>query len=217
MQRVVGHGLSISLDGFMAGPEQSMEAPLGVGGDRLHDWALATKCMREVHGMEGGEEGPDNDWARLSLEGVGATIIGRNMFGPVRGAWADADWNGWWGDDPPFHHPVFVLSHHDRQPAHMKGGTTFHFVTDGIYEALDRAKDAAGDLDVRVAGGAATIRQFLEAHLLEELHIAVVPILLGAGERLFGSGLSGLPEAYECARSEGTKAAFHALLVRRGA
>jgi dihydrofolate reductase len=171
--------------------------------------------MRELHGKEGGDEGPDNEWAKLSLEGVGATIIGRNMFGPVRGPWKDSDWTGWWGDDPPFHHQVFVLTHHDRQSARMKGGTTFHFVTDGIHKALDRAKDAAGELDVRVAGGAATVRQFLETRLLDELHIAVVPILLGAGERLFGTGLPALPSAYKCTRSEGTKGALHALLVRR--
>jgi dihydrofolate reductase len=216
MPRIVGHGLSVSLDGFMAGPEQSRESPLGVGGERLHEWAFTTKCMRELHGLEGGEEGPDNDWARLSLARIGATVMGRNMFGPIRGPWADSEWSGWWGNNPPFHHPVFVLTHHPRPSLIMEGGTTFHFVTDGIHEALERATEAAGDLDIRIGGGASTIQQYLDARLIEELHVAVVPTLLGGGEKLFDPTLSELPEAYECVRAEGTGRALHVLLARRG-
>lgn len=213
--RVVGHGVSVSFDGFMAGPQQSLEAPLGVGGERLHEWAFATRSMRAQHGMDGGEDGLDDRWARRALDGIGATIMGRNMFGPVRGAWPDEGWRGWWGSNPPFHHPVFVLTHHDRQVLVMEGGTSFHFVTAGIHEALRRAKDAAGQLDVRVGGGAATIRQFLESGLIDELHIAVVPILLGGGEPLFETSASAIASRYECAEFQGSPRVSHVLLRRR--
>ncbi|REJ73717.1 MAG: dihydrofolate reductase [Acidobacteria bacterium] len=213
MQRIVGHGLSISLDGFAAGPDQSHEAPLGVGGEKLHEWAFATRSMRHLHGMEGGDEDSvDDRWARRSLEGIGATIVGRNMFGPVRGAWGDSGWRGWWGDAPPFHHPVFVLTHHAREPLEMQGGTTFHFV-DGADAALDSAREAAGGLDVRVAGGATTVRQFLAIGAFDELHVAIVPVLLGRGTPLFGHGLD-LTEHYEVARWEAGERAHHVLLAR---
>ena len=182
------HNFAISLDGYGAGPDQSEEHPLGVGGDRLHEWAYGTRAFRQAHGMEGGDEGPDDDVVALGEAGIGATIMGRNMFGPVRGPWGDEQWTGWWGDEPPFHHPVFVLTNHARPPLTMQGGTTFHFVTDGIEAALERAVEAAGGQDVRLGGGAATIRQYLAAGLVDELHVAVVPILLGGGERLFDDG-----------------------------
>ena len=213
--KVVGHGVTVSLDGYVAGPDQSYEDPLGVGGEGLHEWAMATKVMRQLHGMDGGDEGIDNIWARLSVEGVGATIMGRNMFGPVRGPWDASDWNGWWGDSPPFHHPVFVLTHHPRASIEMDGGTVFHFVTDGIEEALRRARVAAGERDVRVSGGASTIRQYLEAALIDELHLAVVPQLLGSGARLFDGALGSLPREYECTRFEASDRVCHVLLARR--
>jgi dihydrofolate reductase len=179
------HNFAVSLDGYAAGPDQGPEPPLGVGGERLHEWALATRSFQAIHGREGGEEGLDDRFVARGAEGIGATIIGRNMFGPVRGPWPDEAWTGWWGDDPPFHHPVFVLTHHARAPVEMRGGTTFHFVTDGFEAALERALDAAGGLDVRLGGGAATLRQYLRARLVDDLHLAVVPVLLGAGKRLF--------------------------------
>lgn len=215
MARVVGWGVTMSLDGFMAGPGQGLETPLGVGGERLHGWAFATRSMRELHGMEGGEVGVDDDWARRAVADVGATIMGRNMFGPVRGPWPDDSWRGWWGEDPPFHHPVFVLTHHPRAPLEMQGGTTFHFVTGGIDEALERTRDAASGGDVRVGGGASTLRQYLARGLLDALHVVVVPELLGGGERLLGGGLPGLPERYRCTRFEASPRAWHALLERR--
>jgi dihydrofolate reductase len=199
----------------MAGPDQSLEAPLGVGGEQLHDWAMSTECMRELHGLEGGDVGVDDEWARLALDRVGATIMGRNMFGPVRGPWKEEEWVGWWGDAPPFHHPVFILTSHPRPSLVMDGGTTFHFVTEGIAEALRLARIEAGDLAVRVAGGASTLGQFLGAELIDELHVAVVPILLGSGERLFADGVIGLPGAYACERFEATARVIHTLLVRK--
>ncbi|MGY1630222.1 dihydrofolate reductase family protein [Geodermatophilus sp. SYSU D01186] len=169
------HNLSVSLDGFAAGPSQSVDAPLGVGGERLHDWAFE------------GERSPvDERFWTAGVHDAGATIMGRNMFGPIRGPWSDSGWSGWWGEDPPFHHDVFVLTHHPRPPLEMAGGTTFHFVTEGIEAVLERARDAAGGGHVRLGGGASTVRQYLRAGLLDELHVVVVPVLLGAGERLFG-------------------------------
>ena len=184
----VNANISISLDGFGAGPNQSPENPLGEGGERLHDWVVATRSWRAQHGLEGGTDGADSDIAERFSSGVGAFIMGRRMFGGGDGPW-DESWHGWWGEDPPYHVPVFVLTHHARESLEMQGGTTFHFVTDGIEAALARAREAAGDADVSVIGGAQTIAQYLEGGLLDELSLHVVPILLGAGERLWdGAG-----------------------------
>jgi dihydrofolate reductase len=184
----VNANISISLDGFGAGPNQSPENPLGEGGERLHDWVVATRGWRAQHGLEGGTDGADSDIAVRFSSGVGAFIMGRRMFGGGDGPW-DESWHGWWGEDPPYHVPVFVLTHHARESLEMQGGTTFHFVTDGIEAALARAREAAGDADVSVIGGAQTIAQYLEGGLLDELSLHVVPILLGAGERLWdGAG-----------------------------
>jgi dihydrofolate reductase len=182
MSRVISQ-LSISLDGFVAGPNQSLEHPLGEGGMRLHEWALATDTWRRQHGQEGGERSVDAEVAEEVQRGIGAYVMGRRMFGGGDGPW-DERWTGWWGDDPPYHTPVFVLTHHGREPLECNGGTTFHFVTDGIRAALDRARDAAGDLDVSIAGGASAVRQYLRAGLLDELYLHIVPVVLGAGERL---------------------------------
>jgi dihydrofolate reductase len=175
--------ISISLDGFAAGPNQSVENPLGEGGERLHEWVLPTEGWRAAHGKKGGERGADSDVAAEFGKNVGAHIMGRKMFGGGDGPW-DESWKGWWGDDPPFHAPVFVLTHHPREPLPMQGGTTFNFVTDGIESALEQARAAAGDKKVAIAGGASAIQQYLRAGLLDELHLHVVPVLLGAGERL---------------------------------
>ena len=175
--------ISISLDGYVAGPNQSSEEPIGEGGMRLHQWALANASWREKHGLEGGERNPDSDVLDEVNDGIGAVIMGRNMFGPGRGDW-DEGWRGWWGEDPPYHVPVFVLTHHEREPLQMQGGTTFAFVTDGIEPALQRAREAAGELDVSIAGGASAVRQYLAAGLLDELYLHIVPVILGAGERL---------------------------------
>jgi dihydrofolate reductase len=177
--------ISVSLDGYAAGPDQSEENPLGIGGERLHDWVIPLEAWRRQHGMEGGEVNASSAVLDEALENVGATIMGRNMFGPVRGPWGDREWKGWWGDDPPFHYPVFVLTHHPREPLEMKGGTTFIFVTDGIESALRQAELTAGGRDVAIGGGAGTIRQYLAAGLVDEFELAVVPILLGGGPRLF--------------------------------
>jgi dihydrofolate reductase len=175
--------ISISLDGYVAGPNQSSEEPIGEGGMRLHQWALANASWREMHGLQGGERNPDSDVLDEVNDGIGAVIMGRNMFGPGRGDW-DEGWRGWWGEDPPYHVPVFVLTHHDREPLQMQGGTTFDFVTDGIESALEQARAAAGEQDVSIAGGASAVRQYLAAGLLDELYLHVVPVILGAGERL---------------------------------
>jgi dihydrofolate reductase len=182
MSRVTAE-ISISLDGFAAGPNQGQENPLGEGGERLHEWALRTESWRSQHGMEGGEKGPDNDVVGRWGQGVGAYIMGRNMFSPGRGEW-DLSWRGWWGENPPYHVPVFVLTHHPRESLPMEGGTTFHFVTDGIESALEQARAAAGDQDVDVIGGANAIQQYLAAGLLDELQLHIAPVLLGSGERL---------------------------------
>ncbi|MEO7597316.1 MAG: dihydrofolate reductase family protein [Opitutus sp.] len=177
--------ITTSLDGFVAGPNQSIEHPLGEGAMKLHTWALPTKTFRSLHGDGSeGETGVNDDVLREGFDHVGATIMGRNMFGPVRGPWGPDPWTGWWGDTPPYHHPVFVLTHHAREPLVMLGGTTFHFVTDGVKSALDQARNAAGGKDVTIGGGASTIQQFLAAGLLDEIEIHLVPQLLGRGERL---------------------------------
>lgn len=187
MTRLRVHGFSVSLDGYGAGPDQDRQNPLGVGGTALHEWFYPTRTFqREVLGKDGGETGPDDDFATRGLENIGAWILGRNMFGPVRGAWPDESWKGWWGKNPPYHTDVFVLTHHRRDPIGMDGGTTFYFVTDGIHAALERAKTSAGDRDVRVGGGVSTVRQYLEAGLIDVMHIAVAPAVLGRGEHLLG-------------------------------
>ncbi|MEA2645012.1 MAG: hypothetical protein QOE92_95 [Chloroflexota bacterium] len=215
MARLRVHNISMSLDGFAAGPRQDLENPLGVGGERLHDWVFATRAWRGVHAMEGGEQaGVDNDFAARGDEGIGATIMGRNMFGPIRGGWGDDAWRGWWGEEPPYHHPVFVLTHHAHAPIEMSGGTTFHFVTDGIESALEQAVAAAGGGDVRIGGGPSTIQQYLAAGLVDELHVAIVPVLLGAGERLFDD--RGGAAGYECVEFVSSPAALHARLVKSG-
>jgi dihydrofolate reductase len=175
--------ISISLDGYVAGPNQSTDNPIGEGGMRLHQWAFATDAWNEAHGSKGGERTPDSKVAEEVMQGIGAFIMGRNMFGPGGGEW-DESWTGWWGEDPPYHTPVYVLTHHEREPVQMQGGTSFHFVTDGIESALEQARAAAGDLDVSIAGGAGTVNQYLAAGLLEELYLHIVPVVLGAGERL---------------------------------
>jgi dihydrofolate reductase len=175
--------ISVSLDGYVAGPNQSMDNPIGEGGMRLHEWAFANAAWREQHGLEGGERGPDAEVAEGLMQGIGAYIMGRRMFGGGDGEW-DAGWTGWWDEDPPFHSPVYVLSHHEREPLEMQGGTTFHFVTGGIEAALHQARAAAGELDVAIAGGASTVNQYLAAGLLDELYLHIVPVVLGAGARL---------------------------------
>lgn len=214
-QRLRGPSFSISLDGFAAGPDQSREQPLGAGGERLHEWAVVTRTFRRSHGLDGGVETPDDAVFAARTEGVGATIMGRNMFGPVRGDWGDESWRGWWGDEPPFHHPVFVLTHHPRESFAMAGGTTFHFVTDGPEAALARAMEAAGGRDVAVGGGAATIRAYLRAGLLDELNLAVVPVTLGAGERLF-DGVDAAAAGYEVVEYTPTPAVAHMRLAKVG-
>jgi dihydrofolate reductase len=207
--------LTMSLDGYVAGPRQSLQNPLGEGGLELHRWAFATRTFRAMQGMEGGEAGLDDDIAAASFANIGATIMGRNMFGPVRGPWGDEAWNGWWGDDPPFHHPVFVLTNHAREPVQMQGGTTFHFVTDGIDLALERAFDAAGGRDVSIGGGAETAQQYLRAQLVDEMGIHVSPLLLGSGSRLFDH-LNGGPAAFELVRIVSSPAAAHFSYARSG-
>jgi dihydrofolate reductase len=205
---------SISVDGFGAGPDQSLENPLGFGGARLHAWAFPTRTLRRtVFGTDGGTTGLDDDFVARGFENVGAWILGRNMFGPVRGPWPDESWRGWWGEDPPYHVPVFVLTHHARPPLAIGGGTTFHFVTGGIHEALGRAREAARERDVRLGGGPATIRQYLREGLVDELHLAIAPVLLGAGERLFEEiDLRAL--GYACTRHVASEHATHVILER---
>ena len=176
--------ISMSLDGYVAGPDQSTENPLGIGGEQLHDWVTSLKSWRERHGLEGGEENASTPFADI-LGGAGATIMGRNMFGGGPGRWADDSWKGWWGDDPVYHHPVFVLTHHPREPVEMEGGTTYHFVTDGIESALEQARVAAGEKGVSLGGGASVAQQYLAAGLLDEIVVSIVPVLLGGGARLF--------------------------------
>jgi dihydrofolate reductase len=213
MSKLRVHCYGVSLDGFGAGPNQSLENPLGAGGEDLHQWFFPTRVFQKMVGNDGGTTGVDNDFAERGFEGVGASILGRNMFGPIRGAWPDDEWKGWWGEDPPYHSPVFVLTHHPRASITMEGGTTFHFVTDGIHAALDRAKEAAGGLDVRVGGGAATIRQYLQAGLIDEFHLAVAPIILGSGEPLF-AGLDLTKLGYKVTEHVSTPAAMHVVLTK---
>ncbi len=215
MSIVCVRSFGVSLDGFAAGLDQSLEQPLGVRGPELMEWFFNTRVWRDMHGLGGGgETGVDNRMAELGFQNVGAWILGRNMFGPVRGPWPDESWRGWWGDEPPYHVPTFVLTHHSRPPLQMQGGTTFHFVTDGIDAALARAKEAAGGRDVRIGGGVATIRQFLQARLIDEMSLAVRPILLGEGESLW-SELDARALGYEVAEHVPGERAVHVTLRRR--
>ena len=215
MSKLRVNAFSLSLDGFGAGPGQSLENPLGQGGMALHEWAVGTRTFQKmVFGGESGTTGVDDDFAARSFADVGAWILGRNMFGPVRGPWPDDAWKGWWGASPPYHVPVFVLTHHPRASIEMEGGTTFHFVTDGIHAALDRARAAAGGRDVRIGGGPATIRQYLRAGLVDEMHLAVAPTLLGTGETLL-AGIDLPALGFACTEHVGTDKTMHVVLTRR--
>ena len=202
---------AVSIDGFGAGPNQGLQTPLGERGPELMEWFMATRVWRDMQGQAGGETGADNAAAEEGFQNVGAWILGRNMFGPIRGPWPDDQWKGWWGEEPPYHVPTFVLTHHAREPLPMKGGTTFHFVTDGIRSALDKAKAEAGARDVRIGGGVSTIRQYLAAGLIDELHLAVRPVLLGQGEKLF-EGLDMRSLGYEVAKYTPGERALHVYL-----
>jgi dihydrofolate reductase len=215
MSKVRVKSFAISLDGYGAGPNQDLEHPLGVGGEEMFAWLFHTRAWQRMHGGEGGETGADDEMAAQGFVGVGAWILGRNMFGPVRGPWPDDNWKGWWGDEPPYHTPVFVLTHHPRAPLAMKGGTEFRFVTGGIHAALEQAKDAAKGLDVRVGGGVATVRQYLRDRLIDELHLVLSPVLLGAGEHLL-TGIDMRALGYECVEHvPGSRAAAHVFLRKR--
>jgi len=214
MSRLVVRSFGLSIDGYSAGPSQSVEHPLGVNGAELMEWFFHTRVWREMHGQPGGDTGVDNEIARQGFENMGAWILGRNMFGPIRGPWPDDGWKGWWGDEPPYHVPTFVLTHHARPPVPMKGGTTFHFVTDGVEAALERAKEASGDRDIRVGGGPSTIRQYLRAGLIDEMHLAVRQVLLGVGEPLL-SGLDLRALGYECTRYVAGERALHVFINRQ--
>jgi dihydrofolate reductase len=216
MSRLRIHCIGVSADGFAAGPEQSLEHPMGVGGMALHEWAFATRTFRRKFGQEGGSTDVDDQFAARGFEGLGAWILGRNMFGPSRGAWPDDGWRGWWGDEPPYHCPVFVLTHHPRASIEMQGGTTFHFVTEGLDAALERARAAAGGRDVRLGGGASTIRQALAARLVDEMHLVITPAILGRGEPLF-AGLDLPALGYERTQRVLTEAAMHLVLAKRPA
>jgi len=209
------NAFTLSLDGYGAGPDQNLQNPLGVGGENLHKWMIGTRTFRKmVVGQDGGTTDINDEFATRSFENVGAWILGRNMFGPIRGDWPDDSWKGWWGTNPPYHVPVFVLTHYKREPIEMEGGTIFHFVTGGIHDALDRAKAAAGGKDVRVGGGVSTIRQYLENKLIDELHLAISPVLLGRGENLF-AGLDMLQLGYQCTEQVATALATH-VTIKRG-
>jgi dihydrofolate reductase len=208
------HCLSISLDGYGAGPRQSLENPLGAGGEALHEWLVSTRTFKQIVGEDGGTRGADDDYVARGFHGIGAWILGRNMFGPVRGPWPDDSWKGWWGANPPYHVPVYVLTRHARRPIEMDGGTTFHFVTEGIHGAWERAREAAGGRDVRLGGGTATIRQYLEARLVDEMHVAIGRVLLGSGEHLLG-GLDLRALGYEVSEYVPTPNAAHFVLTKR--
>lgn len=220
MSKLRVDAFTISIDGFGAGPDQSLESPLGVGAESLHQWLIDTNTFRRMHpdfpgmpGAETGSGGIDDDFAARSFENVGAWIMGRNMFGPQRGPWPKDGWKGWWGENPPYHVPVFVLTNHPHEPITMQGGTTFHFVTDGIHGALKRAKEAAQGKDVRIGGGAATVRQYLCAGLVDQLHLVISPVLLGRGEHLFG-GIDTTALGYKCTEQVGTERALHVVLTK---
>ncbi len=214
MSKVRVLSFATSIDGYSAGPAQSLQNPLGVRGPELMEWFFPTRVWRKMQGQEGGETGVDNGIAEQGFAGVGAWILGRNMFGPVRGPWPDDSWKGWWGDEPPYHVPVFVLTHHARPPLKMKGGTEFRFVTDGIHSALEQARAAAGAGDVRIGGGVATVRQYLQAGLIDELHLALRPVLLGSGENLLRD-IDTSALGYECAKHVAGERAMHVFLRKR--
>ena len=215
MTKVTVFSFGVSLDGFSAGPNQDLQNPLGVGGPALMEWFFPTRVWRSIQGHEGGETGVDNRMAERGFANMGAWVLGRNMFGPVRGPWPDESWKGWWGDEPPYHVPVYVLTHYPRPPLRMKGGTVFHFITDGIHAALEQAKAAAGTGNVRIGGGASTVRQYLQAGLIDEMHLALSPVFMGAGEPLW-QGLDMKALGYECAEVIPGERATH-LIVRRRA
>jgi dihydrofolate reductase len=214
MSKLCVRAFSVSLDGYGAGPEQSLENPLGRNGMNLHQWAFKTRTFKQMFGQEGGETDVDDGFAARSFANLGAWIMGRNMFGPIRGEWPDDSWKGWWGSNPPYHVPVFVLTHHARAPLAMEGGTTFHFVTGGIQSALAQARDAAGSKDIRIGGGVSTVRQYLSAGLLDELHLVMAPVFLGAGETLFvGLDLPAL--GYACTDRVSTPAVTHLTVTKQ--
>jgi dihydrofolate reductase len=213
MSKLFVRSFAVSIDGYGAGPDQDLQNPLGVNGPELMEWFFPTRVWRHMHGQADGETGIDNEIAELGFAGFGAWILGRNMFGPVRGPWLDESWKGWWGEEPPYHVPTFVLTHHARAPITMAGGTEFRFVTEGIHAALEQAKAAAGGRDIRLGGGASTIRQYLRAGLIDELHLAIRPVLLGSGEPLLhGIDLRSL--GYECTRHVAGERAMHVFLRR---
>jgi dihydrofolate reductase len=213
MTRVRVEAFTISVDGYGAGPNQDITNPLGVGGENLHQWMIPTRTFQKVQFGKDGTTGIDDDFAARGFNNVGAWILGRNMFGPVRGPWPDMNWKGWWGTNPPYHVPVFVLTHHARPPLEMEGNTTFHFITGGHIEALNRAREAANGMDVRIGGGASTIQQYLRDGLIDELHIAISPILLGSGERLF-EGVDMVAQGYRCVEHVASEKATHIVLRR---
>jgi len=213
MSRVRVASFSVSIDGFGAGPRQSLQNPMGERGMDLHQWAFPTRMFHRMQGKDGGETGVDESFAVRGFAGVGAWILGRNMFGPVRGDWGDESWRGWWGDEPPYHVPVFVLTHHPRRPLQMAGGTVFHFVTEGIHVALQQAQAAAGGNDVRIGGGVSTIRQYLTAGLVDEMHLAISPVLMGEGEHLFG-GLDLHAMGFACSEHAAGERATHVVLTK---
>jgi dihydrofolate reductase len=214
MSKVRVNCFAVSADGFGAGPEQSLEHPLGIGGEALHEWAFATAAFKKMFGETGGNTGIDNGFIVGGFDDVGAWILGRNMFGPVRGPWPDENWRGWWGENPPYHVPAFVLTNHARAPLVMEGGTTFHFITGGIHEALEKAKEAAQGKDVRIGGGVSVICQYLQAGLIDELHVAVAPVLLGKGEALW-AGMDMESLGYRCAEAKLSDRVMHLRLLRK--
>jgi dihydrofolate reductase len=209
------HAFTVSIDGYGAGPDQDLSNPLGVGGLALHEWAFATRTFKKMFGQEGGTTGIDDDFAARGFDNIGAWIIGRNMFGPVRGPWPDDSWKGWWGENPPYHTQVFVLTNHKRASIPMSGGTTFHFITDGIDAALRQAADAADGRDIRLGGGVATIQQYLRAGLVDEMHLAIAPVLLGSGEQLL-VGIDTAKLGYRCSEHVPTPNATHVVITKRG-
>ena len=213
MTKVKVAGFGVSLDGFAAGPAQNLEHPLGLRGEEVFQWFFPTRTFRQMVGQEGGDTGPDDGFARRAMEGFGAFILGRNMFGPVRGEWPDDQWKGWWGDNPPYHAPTFVLTHYPRPPIEMQGGTTFHFVTGGIEDALQKAYDAAGEKDVKIGGGVQTVRQYVQAGHVDEIHLAVAPVALGQGESLF-TGLDLRTLGYRTVEHVPTDQAMHIVLAK---